>query len=161
MINLSAPINAWMPIVWYAGYTPNLPDLCVGRWPALLARGRADDYKIWYVENPAERGLLLDALARPAPRVGRALDFSSGPDRATRNPPRAQAFVAMYAPPEPGWPWVIVTSIDGAPASMGLGRGRYAYDVFDTQAAAVSHMTQLWTMIPDAPVYTPADVVKS
>lgn len=34
MIDLAAPIDAWLPTVWYGRFPPDLPDLCVGRWPA-------------------------------------------------------------------------------------------------------------------------------
>lgn len=162
MIDVSAPISSWLPTIWYPGYRPDLPDICVGRWPADFRRSPGPDtYKLWYVETPDERQALLDALARPVPIQGRALDFASGPDRACSHQSRLRPFVALYAPPEADWPWMVVTLINGAPASMGLGRGGYAYEVFADQAQALGHMALLRSYTPDAPVMTPESVSRS
>lgn len=81
-LDLTAPIASWLPTAWYGGYVADLPDLCVGRWPPELARATGQRWKVWVVETPLERADLLAALARPVPRKGAAVDFSSGPDAA-------------------------------------------------------------------------------
>ena len=161
MIDLAAPMRDWLPCIWYGGYTPALPDLCVGRLPEPFRRVHPDPCKIWIVEIPAERQALLDALARPVPRAGNAINFSAGPDRATPTSRARGQFLALYLPPSEGWPWVVIVAVDGAPAAMSLNRGRYAYETFQFEAAALAHMARLRAMVPNAPLHTPADVVKS
>lgn len=159
MTDLSAPLQDWMPTVWYGGYLSGLPDLCVGRWPDEIARMHGQRWKLWIVTNAAETTRLTAALAQPVPRKGAALDFASGPDAAVHKPVRrGDDFVALYAPPAEGWPWITLVSLTLPPAAaaeLGAARGRYTWDADDTESAALDRVARLRAMTPGAPVHVP------
>ena len=160
MIDLSAPVRDWLPTVCYPGYMPGLPDIWLGRWPAVFRRSGSARFKPWYVETPAERAALLAALARAVPRIGAALDFRSGPDAATARPSAlARGFIGLYIPPDAGWPWLTVVGIAHAPVheatALELGRGAYAIEAFEAEAPALDHLARLRAMMPDATVILP------
>lgn len=135
MIDPDAPIDSWMPIVWYTGFRPGLPHLCVGRWPPGITV--ATPWKLWAVENPGEREALLAALARPVPRRDGALDFLSGPDAAVSRPGSGETVVALYEPAASGWPWI---TLGRWPREIGRQYGAYrdvyTWDADLTEAAA-------------------------
>lgn len=141
MIDPAAPLSSWMPIVWYGGFQPGLPDLCVGRWPPGVAA--ATPWKLWAVETPAEREALLAALARPVPLRGGALDFASGPDAAVSRPGIGNQVLALYEPPAPGWPWI---TLGRWPPEIGrqvdAHRDVYTWDADLTEAAAHERIAQ-------------------
>ncbi|KMO27210.1 hypothetical protein VQ02_33600 [Methylobacterium variabile] len=141
MTDPDAPISSWMPIVWYKGYLPGLPDLCLGRWPADIAT--ETPWKLWAVESAKERDALLAALARPVPRKGGALDFSAGPDAAVSRPGTGDPVLALYEPPAPGWPWI---TLGRWPREIGrqveAHREVYTWDPDMTEAAAHDRIAQ-------------------
>ncbi|MEW5423960.1 hypothetical protein [Amorphus sp. 3PC139-8] len=159
MIDLSAPLETWMPTVWYGGFLLGLPDLCVGQWPQEIARAHGQAWKVWIVTNATETQRLTHALSKPVPRKGPALDFASGPDAAIRKPIRhAEDFVALYAPPAQAWPWITLVSLTMSPqaaAELGAARGRYTWDADDSENAALDRVARLRARLPNAPVHVP------
>lgn len=151
MIDLDQPVGVWMPIAWYGGYLPGLPDLCLGRWPADFRRTGLDRWKLWIVRSPGERAALEAALARPVPKKGPALDFSAGPDAAVRAPGPDDDYVALYQPVTPEWPWITLVSLTMTAAhakQLGAARGRYTWDADETEAAAIDRMHRLRSIVP-------------
>ncbi|MCF4130058.1 hypothetical protein [Methylobacterium sp. SyP6R] len=141
MIDLAAPITSWMPIVWYGGFLPGLPDLCVGRWPPGISV--ETPWKLWAVETAAEREALLAALARPVPRRGGALDFAAGPDAAVRRQSSGDTVLALYEPPAPGWPWITLGRWPPEIGrEVGAHRDIYTWDADLTEAAALDRIAQ-------------------
>lgn len=148
-IDLSAPVAAWLPTVWYGGYLPDMPDLCVGRLPPEMRAGRASPWKIWIVESPRERKLLLRALEKPVALRAGAIDFRAELDAATGAPGRGDAFLGLYAPPAPDWPWITIGRWPpqiGA-AMGGLARGVYSTETDDSEAAALDRLSRLGAMV--------------
>lgn len=141
-----------MPITCYPGFLPGLPDLVVGRWPPEIPRTGPDRWKAWFVETPSEREALDTALARPVPRASGALNFRDGPDAATSSTSVGDIFIALYLPPEAGWPWLTVVSTPGNPDGA---RQRYTWDADMTESAALDRVARLRAMAPSAPVRIP------
>ena len=154
MIDTTAPLDSWLPVRWYGGYLSDLPDLCVGRWPAEFGRMGSAAWKVWVVETPAETQALTASLRRPVPLRNGALDFKAGPDAAVSAPARDGApFVALYEPPEQGWPWITVTATQ--PGQLGLARGRYAYDTDESLDEALDRVSRLRAMVPGMDIRLP------
>jgi hypothetical protein len=144
-IDFSQPIEEWLPTMTYPGYQAGLPDLVLGRFPPELVASSRRRFKSWIVETPAEMKALTEALARPVPQLRPgALDFKSGPDKAVTRRSSGQPFCALYVPPAPGWPWVVLSAWPAALAhQVGAERGRYTWDSFDTEAAAIELMARI------------------
>lgn len=130
MIDLAAPTNSWLPTVWYGGYLPDMPDLCVGRLPIEMSSARPSPWKIWIVESPRERKHLLRALEKPIARRGGAIDFRAELDAAVSAPGRGDPFLGLYPPLEPGWPWI---TIGRWPPTVGAVIGGMARGVYSTE----------------------------
>ncbi|MGQ3672048.1 hypothetical protein ACT6QG_06595 [Xanthobacter sp. TB0136] len=156
MIDLQAPLASWLPTVWYPGFLRGMPDLLVGRWPDVFRRPAGNEsYKVWFVCSPRERQALLDALSRPVPTKGGALDFRAGPDAAVTGAVDIDDFVGLYASPGAEWPWITVTSTTlPAGSSAGLARGRFAWDSDETEAGTLDRIARLQAILP-APVRVP------
>ena len=142
-MNLAAPIRSWMPPVLYVGHFDGLPEILLARWPAALRQ--PDAFKAWICETPEELAEVQARLDRPVPIVGGRLDFIKGPDGALgpargAKPP-GRVVIALYTPPEPGWPWLVLSSLN-AP-QPGFARDRYAWEAFDSEAEAAEYMAQL------------------
>lgn len=149
MIDIAAPIRDWMPTALYVGHRPGLPDVILGRWPADVRAAGA--YKTWICETPAELAAVQAALARPVPRRGPALDFRAGPDRAVTSQaegmePRGSICVALYPPPEEGWPWLVLLCVPYIQPDT--ERGRYTWEAMPTEAAALDHLAKMARMLP-------------
>lgn len=144
-LDLDAPIRAWMPLVLYGGFRPGLPDMLLGRWPAALRQPQP--FKAWVCETPTELALVSERLERPVLRgpCGE-LDFATGPDGALGPgrgaAPCEEAVVALYEPPEPGWPWLVLAS--SAVTMPGAERGRYAWEAYASEAAALDILGLLY-----------------
>ncbi|MCE6959580.1 hypothetical protein LAZ40_10985 [Cereibacter sphaeroides] len=141
-VDLSLPVRDWLPTVTYPGFRPGLPDIVLGRLPASIAAIAGQPYKSWIVESPREAKHLRARLAEPLPlRRAGALDFVAGPDSAVRRAgngaSRTDVIVALYSPPEAGWPFLLLTSLPMRNES--LERGCYAWEVFEEEAAALAH----------------------
>jgi hypothetical protein len=142
------PITTWMKTAIYVAYMPGLPDIIVGRMPADLAGTHRSPWKTWICETSKEKNKVLSLLAKPCPITNGALDFIRGPDGALSRPASGMTFggrnsvsVALYEPPESGWPWIILTSV---PCKVpGLARGRYGWDAFSTEAEAMAFAKRL------------------
>jgi hypothetical protein len=160
MIDLDAPIARWLPTAWYPGYLEDLPDLCVGRWPPIFNRTGDDAWKVWIVETPGERKALLNALARPVPRVDAGLDFRSGPDAAVSKPSTGAPFVALYPPPEPEWPAIVLCRWPvEIGRSIASARGRYTYETRHDEDAAIARVSEIAARLgADLPVRLPGGV---
>lgn len=151
---LKMPMNAWLPTTWYGGFLQGLPDLCVGKLPAAFEQTGLGDWKVWIVETAAERAALTDALSKPVPLRAGAVDFASGPDATVcgidtlRN--YEQPMVALYMPPDPGWPWITLFRLPSVAAagafSSELGRGIYSYEVDSTEKAAIERVAHMQAM---------------
>lgn len=135
-----------MPTVIYTGYRPGLPDIVAGRWPPETGR---TGYKTWICETVAELAEVRRRLDMPCPITGGALDFRRGPDAALSTPARGiepadRITAALYPPPDPSWPWLVLLCIPAV--DPGIERGRYAWEAFDEQDQALSHLTKLAAM---------------
>ncbi|MEP9349991.1 hypothetical protein [Xanthobacter sp. KR7-225] len=148
----SRAIRAWMPIVWYDRYSSNLPDICVGEWPAIYARSAAKRWKIWFVDTPGERRALDQMLDRPARFANGVPDFRAGPDLVTSAPSRGEPFLALYPPPKAGWPWITVRSMPGSPIAL---RHRYIWECEEAAADALAHFKRFVEAAPNVPAYSP------
>ncbi|KMO27209.1 hypothetical protein VQ02_33595 [Methylobacterium variabile] len=143
-----------MPIVWYGGFLPGLPDLCVGRWPAGVAA--KTPWKVWIVETPQERAALLASVAKPVAIRGGGLDFKSGPDAMVSGPIRGDSVIALYLPPEPGWPWFTVGRWPPEVAlGIGAQREAYTWEADATEAAALDRIARMRSQMPHMPVVVP------
>lgn len=150
MPDLNGPISSWLPTVWYGGFLPGLPDLLFGQYSGFR--------KLWIVRSHGERRALLAALDRSAIVSNGALNFRDGPDRAVSAPTSDDDYIALYAPPEDGWPWITLVSATMTPAAakaIGAARGRYAWDADDAEAAAIDRVARLGVRYPGAEVRTP------
>jgi hypothetical protein len=153
---LLQPIKEWLPIKWYGGSLPGLPDLCVGKLPAAFGLDGHAAWKVWYVETPEENIALRDALTRPVPLRGNFVDFASGPDvavsKADARKDYGETVVALYAPEgsDVGWPWITVCRLPSVtaagPLSRELGRGVYSYDIDMGETAAMKRVERMQRM---------------
>ncbi|NKQ73425.1 hypothetical protein C3Y89_24290 [Rhizobium sp. UPM1132] len=161
MFYLRLPIKDWLPTVWYPGYLEGMPDLLVGKLPDEFQRTATDRWKIWIVENQNERKALLDALDKPAPMRGNAVDFMSGPDAAVSKVDRSRHYGKMMgglypAPGDagPGWPWITMIRFPSVaiagPMAPELGRGVYAIDVDLDERAATTRTARMFALAGDA-----------
>ena len=151
MIDLSEPIETWMSTQIYVGHRAGMPDVIMGRWPPQF--GRRKPYKTWICESRDEFQNVQDALARPCPRQGGALDLGNGPDKpvsaaAFGMSPRGELVIALYPSPADGWPWLVLISIPLA--DPGMERGRYAWEALPSENAALDHIEKLARMSPEA-----------
>lgn len=156
------PIQEWLPVKWYAGFLPGLPDLCVGRMPAVLGLSGPQAWKVWYVETPEKNRALREALAKPIPLRDGGLDFERGPDATTskvnRNKDYGEPVVALYAPnaDDKGWPWFTVfrlSSVKAAgPHACELGRGVYSYEIDMSEQDAMQRIAQMGSLTAAAGV---------
>jgi hypothetical protein len=153
---LLQPINEWLPTRWYGGSMPGLPDLCVGKLPAVFGRVGAEAWKVWFVETPSENVALREALSKPTPLQGDTVDFKSGPDAVFDTSDMkhyGDPVVALYPPNEKdqGWPWISVfrlsSAMDAGPIPNGFGRGVYAYEIHNNEASAMAHITRMHTSV--------------
>ncbi len=145
-IDFYAPIRVWLPTQIYVGHQPGLPDVILGRWPEPLARASGRPFKSWICETPEELRAVSRKLEEPCPITNRALDFRSGPDAAVMSPavgiaPHHSLVIALYPPPAPGWPWLVLMSLPVA--SPGMERGRYAWEAMAGEAEALDHIAHL------------------
>ena len=142
-MNLAEPIRSWMPPVLYVGYMDGLPEILLARWPAVLRQ--PDTFKTWICETPDELAQVQSRLDQPVPITGGRMDFTKGPDGALGPArgakPRGRLMIVRYPPPEPGWPWLVLVSLD-AP-QPGFARDRYAWEAFDSELEALAYMTML------------------
>ena len=153
---LMQPIREWLPIKWYGGVIPGLPDLCVGKLPAAFGKFGVEAWKVWYVETPAENIALHEALSKPVPLRGNSVDFASGPDavvsKADPTKHYGESIVTLYAPDETdnGWPWITVFRLPSVaaagPMSHQLGRGVYAYEIDMSEEAAMTRFSRMQRM---------------
>lgn len=154
MIDITAPLDQWLPVEWYGAYLEGLPDLCVGRWPPEAGRTGAAAWKLWVCESPQEQIALRAALRKPVPISGGALDFRSGPDRAVSAPGRLGPFVALYAPMDDRWPWITLVA---SPGAADLHRACYAYDIDMTESAALDRIARMRTRTLGATIHVPPE----
>jgi hypothetical protein len=148
------PVTKWLPTCWYGGYLKGLPDLLVGKFPTAFGLAGIDQWKVWIVETPAERTALLDALSKPVPMRGDALDFASGSDAAVSNIDRKKHYgapvAALYQPSEQRWPWISLFRLPSVaaagPLSPQLGRGVYSYEIDPNEEAAQTRIARMMTM---------------
>ncbi|KTQ97821.1 hypothetical protein NS226_04085 [Aureimonas ureilytica] len=147
-LDLTQPVAAWMPTLWYPSYTEGMPTLCVGLAPTPPF---SRPHKAWLVETPGERAALVAALAKPIPvREGNVLDFRHGPDatcsRRSRFRPRDMV-VAHYAPTDERWPHLVVAAapeaVVQAVGAASLVRERYIVMPFETEAEAHEFLVHL------------------
>ncbi|MEP3668993.1 MAG: hypothetical protein ABJN42_19895 [Roseibium sp.] len=144
--DLFAPMNNWLPTLLYPGFRPGMPDIVLGKLPDELAVMSGKTYKSWILENPKESELLKARLAEPLPiRPDGRLDFIAGPDSAVRKKgqgmSRTDSVIAIYSPPEEGWPLIVMASVPFEHPE--LERSKYAWETFDTDEAAVAHAQEL------------------
>jgi len=144
-LDLVAPIRAWMPPVLYVGFRDGLPDVLLARWPAELRQPHP--FKSWICETPEELAAVRECLACPVPRGPRGeLDFAAGPDGALGPArgaePREEAVVALYGPPAPSWPWLVLVS--SSVATPKAERGRYAWEAYATELVAEGFLGLLY-----------------
>ncbi|AXQ96094.1 hypothetical protein ORIO_20575 (plasmid) [Cereibacter azotoformans] len=144
----NAPIRSWMPIAVYKAYLPNMPDVVMGKVPALMSGAPGLRWKTWICETREERENVLKQLDKPCPVTQGALDFRRGPDSAVARKasgmalrPDAGISVAVYAPPFKGWPWLVL--LWSAHPAPGLERDRYAWETFMTEKALHRHLREL------------------
>ena len=135
-----APVHYWATL-------DGLPDVLLSRWPAALCQ--LHPFKSWICETPEELAAVREGLARPVPRGPRGeLDFAAGPDGALGPArgaaPRDEAVVALYGPPKPSWPWLVLVS--SAIATPKAERGRYAWEAFATEAGARERLAVLYDL---------------
>lgn len=140
--DLSLPVREWLPVVVYPGFRPGMPDIWLGRLPEQIVRITGNPFKSWIVENHKEREILDRKLSEPMPVLPSGqLDFISGPDAAVRKKGQglsASDFViALYSPPEPGWPFFLLVSMPAH--EEGFERGCYAWETFDSEGEAMAH----------------------
>lgn len=160
------PLREFVPHVWYPGYMPGLPDLLLLRLPPELQHpGEGQPitlaHKICIVEDEGNRRVVEDSLAKPIPFEAGVINWRLSLDRvmARRSSrPRGDMAVLMYAPPEEGWPWLIVTALPFNAPGEGFARERYAWEAFADEAGAQAHMLKLRQMHPpgvEAPIVYP------
>lgn len=147
--DLSLPVQDWLPTQLYPGFRPGLPDIVLGRLPASLAKLAGHPFKSWILENLKEAERLQARLAEPLPlRPDGSLDFIAGPDSAVykkgRGASPVDVVVAIYSPPEPGWPYIALTSLPAY--DVNLERGCYAWEAFDDQQGAIEHLKVFSTL---------------
>ena len=138
------PVADWLPTVIYPGYCAELPDLVVGRLPAVMVPpGRpGGDVKIWICETPQEMASLQDALRRPIILRDGGLDFRASLDIHVSGTSRLEPPIAgIYAPSAEAWPWVVFFRW---PAMVGAQvqaqRGRYTWEVFPYERRAMEYL---------------------
>lgn len=148
-LDLTKPLSAWMPTLWYPSYMDGMPDLLIGRLPASFEQ----PYKLFYVETPGERAALLAALEKPVTVKGDFVDFRDGPDRTCSRRSRLRVSdltVYLYPPSEAGWPFFLVTAYpDAVVREVGpeeFGRERYTIERFSTEEEATAFVTRLGLM---------------
>ncbi|KAB0679680.1 hypothetical protein [Aureimonas leprariae] len=148
-LDLTQPLSAWMPTLWYPGYMDGMPDLLIGRLPASFEQ----PFKLFYVETPGERAALLAALEKPIRMTDGVINFRDGPDRTCSRRSRLRVSdltVYLYPPSEPGWPFFLVTAYpDTVVREVGpqeFGRERYTIEHFSTEEEATAFMVQMGVM---------------
>lgn len=157
-IDLRGPIEQWLPIMLYDAGMPPLPRMVLGRLPEPVSIAVGRPFKGWIIESDAEMEALHTALRAPIPQPepGR-LNFKSGPDAACAAPSRGEAFIALYAPPARGWPWLVLTALPpDAGRRTRIQRDRYIWEIHageDDARAAVERLRAEW---PQSPAHLPA-----
>ncbi|MFG1401497.1 hypothetical protein [Xanthobacter sediminis] len=153
-VDFSRPLCHWLPTATYAAFRPGLPDMVLGRLPEPVSIQVGRAYKGWIVETPAEHAALAAALERPIPQPepGR-LNFRSGPDATCATPSRGAPFVALYAPPAAGWPFLVLSAWpQEREGRTRIQRDRYIWEAFAHEAEAQAEAERFSVLLPGAPV---------
>ena len=127
--------------VWYPGYMSGLPDMLVLGVP----EGLDEDgpFRAVFVETEQDRREVLDALGKPLRMVGGRVHFAETIDRPMvrrSTLPPGDMRVCLYEPPEPDWPYVVVTVLNRNTPGLGMARERYGWDWFPNEEAAHRHL---------------------
>jgi hypothetical protein len=151
-------MNVVEALAVYPGYMPDLPDVLLLRRPPALRTSEllAGKYAIQICETPQELFAVQKWAKEPAHVItvgGRRTVDLRGP----LGPPGASpmAWIAGYAPPEHGWPWLVVARVPEP--QPGFARGIYATDVFSIEADWLAHIQRLYERFPNRDIRTPDD----
>jgi hypothetical protein len=64
--------------------------------------------------------------------------------------------IALYVPPEPGWPWITIGRFTPEIGrAVGAARGLYTTEIDDAEAAAMRRLERLALAMPGAPIRYP------
>jgi hypothetical protein len=142
-----------MQVTCYARFCNSVPDIFAGLWPASFNRSAAERWKLWIADTHAERQALEEALAQPVPFQNDRPDFRRGPDLLNSAPSRGEAFIALYPPPAPEWPWITLRSMPGSPIGY---RHRYVWAFGHSLAEAGAHFRTFAEADPKAVHFLPS-----
>lgn len=143
------PFGAIAAHVWYPAFARDIPDVLVVRWPDGLPRGGQRTglnaaYKAVFVETSGDRRAAEDALTRPLVirdgivRLKETLDL---PNVRRSSLPRSRDLRMLhYAPPDRGWPHLVVLMSGMVLADPGLVRGRYLPGFHATEEHVVEYL---------------------
>ncbi|ATR20215.1 Hypothetical protein RMHFA_05601 [Roseomonas mucosa] len=146
------PLREVMPSLWYPTMMPDTPTLLLFRRPEFVRRmeqfsGDPGPYHIVYVETAGDRKVVKESLEKPLSVTGGFVDLRKTIDRPnTRRssyPPGRDLKVLLHPPSEAGWPWLVVVMLSRNLPNEGMGRDRYSWDAFDTEAEALDHLYKL------------------
>jgi len=154
-VDFARPIHTWLPTATYPGFREGLPDLVLGRLPEPVSISVGRAFKGWVVESAAEHAALVAALDLPIPQPepGR-LNFKAGPDAACAAPSAGPPFVALYAPPQDGWPFVVLAAWPAErERRTRIQRDRYVWESFMARADARAEAERLAVEMPGVPMH--------
>ena len=130
--------------LWYPSPESGQPDVLLVRLPP---PPDGPGFSAVFAETSADRRVVEETLDGPISMTDGTINmrktFERTMSRVSKLPPTGLVSLNLMHPKSPGWPYLVVSVAGRNFKGQGLGRDRYAYEVYETETEALVCVTLL------------------